>query len=201
MFQHPFLSLDTGLVYKDYPVWYLRFLTHLHSWHIQKAEKTSFTRLLCPCSSEHPGLGDGAEVTFKSISMDLPNLLLLKIIKWRKGKTILWLKRRVGIHELGALFSCSLGFLPGPGQIAISPCQSFLLCNVQIRVPTSQGLCEAKFIIIFSCFQDYFFLRFALLLEARRIILIIIANNNDECISVWNVLALTCLFITSEYNK
>lgn len=156
MFQHPFLSLHTGLVHKNYPAWCLRFLTHLHSCQMQKADKTSFARLLFPCSSEHPGLGDGVKVTFESISMDLPTLLLLKIIKWRKGQTILCLKQRAGIHEPGALFSCSLGFLPDPGQIAISPCQSFLLCNVQIRVPTSQGLCEAKFVIIFACFQDFF---------------------------------------------
>lgn len=75
---------------------------------------------------------------------------------------------------------------------------------MQIRVPTSQDFCEDKSIIIFSSFQDSFFffpLSFAFLLETPRIILIIIANSNDECTSVWNVLALTCLFITLEYNK
>lgn len=39
-----------------------------------------------------------------------------------------------------------------------------------------------------------FFLTFALVLEVQRIILIIIANNNDECTSVWNVdLSHVCL--------
>lgn len=138
LLQHLFQSLDTGCAYTDYPIWCLSLLAHLHSWHTWKVEKTSFTRLLFPCSSEYPGLGDGMKVIFKPIIMDLPNLILLQFIKWRKGKVILWLRQRAGIHELGTLFICSLGFL---GQTAICPCQHFLLCNVQIRVPTSQGLC------------------------------------------------------------